>query len=600
MRDWLCNGKNGSWLLVLDNVDDTYLFSITEGAGQGVQGTDAQPMSAYLPQSQNGSILITSRNKDIALKLVEEKCIILVNPMAQSHALALLRKKLGPLGDDDDIAKLAAELEYMPLAIAQSAAHICQRRPRYSVQQYLEDFRKSDREKTSLLNYEGGQLRRDWEAKNSIIITWQISFEYIQQNWPSAADLLSLMSFFDRQGIPESLIRNGAQTGGDSGCSRQLDEDKERDRGEESDADAEEDTFEDDIQVLRNYLFVSCDTEQTFEMHALVQLAMRKWLEATEQLEPWKQRFIHSLSVAFPPGKYENWTRCQALFPHVKSAMAQRPIAEGSLSNWVLLMYHAACYAWTKGSIVEAVQLSQAALKVSKEIFGREHENTLSSMEILGLAYSLGGRWKEAEELQMQVMKTRKRKLGEEDPDTLTSMNNLALTYSCQGHWKETEELQMQVMEARKRKLGEEYSCTLISMTNLALTYSHQGHWKEAEELQIQVMKTSKRVLGEEHPSTLISMNNLASTYLCQGHWKEAEELQMQVMKTSKRVLGEEHPDTLISMNNLAFIWKKQGQDTKAIKLMMECVHLRSQILGADHPNTSFSSKALTMWQEGI
>ena len=52
--------------------------------------------------------------------------------------------------------------------------------------------------------------------------------EYVQRNWPSATDLLSLMSFFDRQGIPESLIRNRARTEGGCGSQSQLDQNKER------------------------------------------------------------------------------------------------------------------------------------------------------------------------------------------------------------------------------------------------------------------------------------------------------------------------------------------------------------------------------------
>src|SRR5204862_4047757 len=120
--------------------------------------------------------------------------------------------------------ELAAALEYMPLAIVQAVAYISQRAPRFSVRQYLEEFRKSDRKKTNLLNYyDGVHLRRDWEAKNSIIITWQISFDYIRQTRPSAANLLSLMSFYDCQGIPEGLLRNrttqGNATQDQRGCS---------------------------------------------------------------------------------------------------------------------------------------------------------------------------------------------------------------------------------------------------------------------------------------------------------------------------------------------------------------------------------------------
>ena len=53
--------------------------------------------------------------------------------MAAAHALLLFEKKLGPLNQGDKAAELAAALEFMPLAIAQAAAYISQRSPRYSV-----------------------------------------------------------------------------------------------------------------------------------------------------------------------------------------------------------------------------------------------------------------------------------------------------------------------------------------------------------------------------------------------------------------------------------------------------------------------------------
>ena len=82
----------------------------------------------------------------------------------------LFKKKLRSLNDDNDIAKLATTLEYMSFAIVQSIAYVCQRASRCFVRQYLKDFRKSDRKKINLLNYEEDQLRRDRETKNSIII----------------------------------------------------------------------------------------------------------------------------------------------------------------------------------------------------------------------------------------------------------------------------------------------------------------------------------------------------------------------------------------------------------------------------------------------
>ena len=54
-----------------------------------------------------------------------------------------------------------------------------------------------------LLEHDAGDLRRDGGVSNAILTIWQISFDCIRAKRRSAADLLSLMSFFDRQGILE-------------------------------------------------------------------------------------------------------------------------------------------------------------------------------------------------------------------------------------------------------------------------------------------------------------------------------------------------------------------------------------------------------------
>lgn len=60
---------------------------------------------AYLPQSPNGSILVTTRTKSVALRPAEESDIIPVEPMNDIDALALLEKKLGKYIDRDNTPK---------------------------------------------------------------------------------------------------------------------------------------------------------------------------------------------------------------------------------------------------------------------------------------------------------------------------------------------------------------------------------------------------------------------------------------------------------------------------------------------------------------
>ena len=121
------------------------------------------------------------------------------------------------------------------------------------------------------------------------------------------------MSFFDWQGIPETLPRSRGeqrnsrrdQKGSDDDNYTNIDAGNSDDDEDDTSQSSVSDRFEDDILTLRNYSFISINTDgTTFEMHGLVQLATRKWLEAHGQQERWKQQFIKNLYAKFPIGEY--------------------------------------------------------------------------------------------------------------------------------------------------------------------------------------------------------------------------------------------------------------------------------------------------------
>jgi membrane-associated HD superfamily phosphohydrolase len=363
------------------------------------------------------------------------------------------------------------------------------------VREHFEDFQKNDRKRTSLLDPEGGQLRRDREAKNSIITTWQISFDYIREIRPSAADLLSLMSFFDRQGVPETVLRNSSEQTNSWQDQHESEQDESvcvnannsDDYSEKTSQSSGDDEFEDDILALRNYSFISMNTDRTtFEKHRLVQLATREEVE---------QQFIKNLDIDLPTGKYENSEKCRTLFPHAQLALAQHPEAKESLLGCASVIYKAACYAWTMGKGLEAEKMSVQSMKIRKKTLGKEHNDTLRSMTMVSHARMVRGQW-DAAELFVQVMETSKTKLGADHPSTLTSMANLAARYWQQGRWEEAEVLELQVMETRKTKLGVNHPSTLNSMGRLASIYRKRGRWGEAEALELQVMETRKTKPG--------------------------------------------------------------------------------------------------------
>ena len=124
--------------------------------------------------------------------------------------------------------------------------------------------------------------------------------------------MLSLMSFCDRQGIPEILLRghNGhTRSDGERSQSRETSDSGVRDEHnndestgsdggsidgsdsasnstEQQSGNSDVDRFETDIVTLRNFSFITTnDGGTTFEMHRLVQPTTLQWLRAQDLYE---------------------------------------------------------------------------------------------------------------------------------------------------------------------------------------------------------------------------------------------------------------------------------------------------------------------------
>ena len=76
--------------------------------------------------------------------------------------------------------------------------------------------------------------------------------------------------------------REEPHSGDGQGNSNEDDSDSDSESISESDKNNE---FEKDVRILRDYSLISFDTNQTFEMHSLMQLATPKWAKVNKQLE---------------------------------------------------------------------------------------------------------------------------------------------------------------------------------------------------------------------------------------------------------------------------------------------------------------------------
>ncbi|OGM49154.1 kinesin light chain [Aspergillus bombycis] len=624
------------WLLIFDNADDMDMWT------KGSNGAPA--LKDLIPQTDQGRIIFTTRNKKLAVKLASRE--ISIPEVDEETGVKMLETALPgeDLSKDHETAvALLSQLTFLPLAIMQAAAFI--KENSISLEDYLTLLQEQEPEVVELLSEDFETEGRYQDVPNPVATTWLVSFQQIQQIDQLAAEYLSFMACVNPRNIPQSLLPPA----------------KSKLKMVKA------------LGLLSAYSFISDQAKDSpLNLHRLVHLATRNWMRRNQQFMRFICKTADRLRDIFPDNNHTNRILWRAYLPHALALLEedefkdqqeqyidlletvgdclvsdgryneaeallcdvrdirQKQNGEAHLSTLTSMSKLASAY-FGQGRYTEAKALNIHVLETRNQILGPDHPDTLTTMTGLaaidrqqghftqaeglivkvldsqnralgsehpstltstsGLAsvYMMQGRYRQAEELFTQTMERMKKVLGPEHPTTLSTTNSLATlfrTWGAKTRLKLAEELEKQMIEVLKKALGPRHPRTLTGMNNLALTYWYQEKWQQAEELGAEVIEAKGQMLGWEHPFTLTSMNNLALTYSQQAKWNQAEELMTQTLESRKKTLGSEHFDTITSMLNLAHIWRQTGRHSDSIRSLAECVRLREKQLGPKHPDT--------------
>ncbi|KAL4744225.1 nucleoside phosphorylase domain-containing protein [Aspergillus terricola var. indicus] len=194
---YLSSERAGKWLLILDNADDAEMWLT-------VYATPA--LEDILPQSEQGRILFTTRNGELAVELTSSNVIHIpdVDKKIAHDILDSLVLQKDLLQDHITTTSLLEQLAYLPLAITQASAYI--NKKRIGLYLYLTLLQQEEQATVELLSEDYKDPGRYDDIQNPVITTWLISFKQIQQQNPLAADYLSFMACLSARNIPLSLL----------------------------------------------------------------------------------------------------------------------------------------------------------------------------------------------------------------------------------------------------------------------------------------------------------------------------------------------------------------------------------------------------------
>lgn len=563
VRDWLETSYERKFLMIIDNVDDRSTF-FDEATSTG------KALREYIPQCDRGTIIYTTRSRDIGIDLTLDRDPISVPSMEVEEARSLLGERVRSQSTNEEQLELLEKLVFLPLAICQATAFMLKRNR--SISDYLTIYQRSEETRIKLLGQRFNYHGREARPLESVVTTWWISFHSIKMENSRAADLLSIMSYMDYQAIPFSLLIGDA-------------EDKF--------------VFEEAMGLLEAFSLVTLDMD-TFEcqVHRLVTLATQAWLAQFEE-ESHKSALeaLYIIYERFPDGQgfLQDRSTCSRYLPHAESVLrhTSKQTSEDVSYQKASLSLKMSNYLVMQGQLEESERLSEYSMRFFEEIHGRDHEETLRAT--FGYANTLGrqGRYHESLAFHREVLTAREKVIGHDDEDTLASLGAVGSTLRELGCYREAEEIHRKELSGKEKLLRTDdgsypnIECNYLNaLSNVARVTASQGRYAEAEKLHREVLERSETLLGSKHPNVFIGRGVLIGAIRHQGRLAEAEKMYIALLCDRIDILGEKHYDTINTICGLAGVKARQGKLEEAEGMYRKALGINITTLGDNHPST--------------
>ncbi|KAJ0419720.1 hypothetical protein BJY00DRAFT_313639 [Aspergillus carlsbadensis] len=546
----------GKWLLIVDNADD---LDLLRGAYQ------TEGLLGFLPESDDALTIFTTRHGAVAQYLTGSDVVEIGN-MTRQETTDLLKSllRMNPADGSETLVALLAELEHLPLAITQAAAYINTNKS--SISEYLRLLRKTEEDAVALISTEFGDISRYPNLTNAVAKTWTITFNKILKCDMLAADLLAFISCIEWKAIPYSILPAAYPEVQLAGA----------------------------VGTLCSYSFLERRDHGTkLDMHRLVHLATRMWVNQNGREAETRIAALKHLSQIFPSDNYTNREIWRAYLPHV-ARIGKDEQYQGTEEISALCLKVGGCL-YVDGRMKEAVLWIQRSSEWRNRNLPQDHEDRLASLHALAIAYQANGQIKEAVKLLEHVVAIRSKLLAEDHPSRLASQHALATAYEANGQVKEAVNLLEHIVTIESEALAEDHPSRLASQHALATAYEANGQVKEAVNLLEHVVTIESEALTEDHPSRLSSQHALAIAYRANGQIKEAVQLLEHVVAIRIGVLTEDHPSRLASQHALAIAYQTNGQVKEAVELLEYVVAIESEVLAEDHPSRLASQHALAI-----
>ncbi|KAF5879411.1 putative sesquiterpene cyclase protein [Botrytis fragariae] len=568
IRTW-----NFRWLITFDNYDTPDTLSLED----------------YIPHSVHGSVLVTTRHKDVDALVEDTAAAIELLGLPDKEALQLLYQQSGT--EENEANKInglniVKRLGYHAFAVTQAATYIKNLKLDFSsfVSHYSRRREEILKYKIPMNKYTKLLSEFEKETAFNVFTTWELSFDELKAQHDSTDldQLLTILAFFDPLDISEELFSTYMREAGVW----------------------DRDAFADALQILESLsliqsFYASTNGEYHISLHPLVKDWIRLRTEDTlceEYTVLVAEMIAGQVMINFPvmdffhanaheenigyvttpnavEGSYDEfsnkrsmyesfysseWLMCTGLdfmgyYEKAKSSLAFKEKMQDMLSR--------------RGMKEEALSTSTQLYKLHSRMYGEEHEQTLQSKGILSRrlkeigervklsgeahATTLKSKIKLAELLEKTTQTEEANKLCTEilsfmNSWTILNGDPIELTFDLESTLRNLHRCDDCLALIRyKLKLVEQYHSRdpfrlIFATLPVATAFQNLNRFDEAEQVFKRLWLLCAQLLKSDHRTLLGVQLEYAKMLRYLGKREKAEELARDALQRLKESRGEE------------------------------------------------------------
>jgi transcriptional regulator with XRE-family HTH domain/tetratricopeptide (TPR) repeat protein len=470
VREWL--RQHPDWLLILDNLDDPRLLDEIALVGRG-------------------SVLITTRAHAIG---AIGGCVE-VPPLgdAEGAAFLLRRSKITSAdaraspSDQAEALAIVTRLGGLPLALDQAGGYL--EETGCGLEAYLERFHSQER----MLLARRGRLARD--HSDSVYTTFSLAYTRIARLNAAAGDLLGLCAFLHPDLIPEEVLASAVTD------LVQLDE---------------------ALADLATLSLVRRDPHShAITIHRLIQDVVRSTLSSDDQRH-WSEFAIRAVAQALPGSEPFYLSRFLRFVPQAGNAVELVTKWEIRTAEAARLLDRVGAHDQLSGNYAASLQHLTGALRLRKELSGRDHLDTAETLLHLAELALVMGRFRRAETLARAALQRREAQLESTDLLVAQALGFLGRVCTERGAYDEADRLLVRALEIQVRRLGQAHPQVAETLSLLAEVGFMHGRYPDTERLLRQALEINEADLGEEHLVTGLTREALGTLYRYWGRDAQA------------------------------------------------------------------------------